>query len=253
MAERNYDLNKGGVKYDQDKPEWSLLPIKPCLEGVIRVLMYGAKKYTRDNWRTGMSWSRVLDATKRHILAWEEGENLDADTKLNHIDHALCELLFLRYYIEHELGTDDRYQKPSVSKEQETEWWQRLEDAIKEFNITKVPGHDWRVMSYSTEPIIPPVRAWQEQKPDWYSTAAHEKLHSEYARQATKFEPVVSPVSTQSIDTSGGTSDSLNKVWAARLDDEAKKKAESSAIIAALPNVTFDHEDIEGDKDYWGI
>lgn len=108
MIERNYDLSKGGVKFDQDKPEWSLLPIQSCLTGVIRVLMYGAKKYTRDNWKVGMPWLRVLDAAKRHIFAWEEGEDLDKETQLNHIDHALCELLFLRYYITNGVGKDDR-------------------------------------------------------------------------------------------------------------------------------------------------
>lgn len=117
MAEsRNYDLTKGGVKFDAGKPEWSLLPLKSCLEGVIHVLMYGAKKYTRDNWRTGMPWLRVVDAAKRHIFAWEEQEDLDKETSLNHIDHALCELLFLRYYIAHNIGEDDRFKRIESTK-----------------------------------------------------------------------------------------------------------------------------------------
>lgn len=136
MSEKNYDLTKGGVKFDQDKPEWSLLPLQSCLTGVIRVLMYGAKKYTRDNWRAGMPWQRVMDAAKRHIFAWEEGEDLDKETQLNHIDHALCELLFLRYYITNGVGKDDRSRTMTASTEPltgfHTEGWQPLDEKAKE-------------------------------------------------------------------------------------------------------------------------
>lgn len=172
MAERNFDLAKGGVKFDQDKPEWGLLPLKSCLEGVIRVLMIGAKKYTRHNWKAGMPWTRVMDATKRHILAWEEGEDLDQETSLNHIDHALCELLFLRYYITHNLGEDDRY-KPTLG-------------GAQNFIVTDPqPGFK---------------------------------------------QLVIGNVSAK---------DRLNEIWARRLDDLAEQDLK--------------HEDIEGDKNYWGV
>ena len=38
-----------GVKYDQDKPDYSLLPYG-ALEQVVQVLTYGSKKYDRNNW-----------------------------------------------------------------------------------------------------------------------------------------------------------------------------------------------------------
>jgi len=131
MAERNYDLTKGGVKYDNDKLEWSLIPMLECLEGVVRVLMYGAKKYTRDNWKAGMPWTRVSDAAKRHLFAWDALEDLDAETSLNHIDHALCELLFLRYYIRKGVGEDDRFKRTDKAKKQ-AELRKALEEKLKD-------------------------------------------------------------------------------------------------------------------------
>ena len=48
-----------GVKYDQDKLQWSLMPWD-ALEETVRVLMYGAKKYPEPD-----NWKRVPDAEKR--------------------------------------------------------------------------------------------------------------------------------------------------------------------------------------------
>ena len=39
-----------GIKYDGGKPDYSLLPFN-ALEEVVRVLTYGAAKYSRDNWK----------------------------------------------------------------------------------------------------------------------------------------------------------------------------------------------------------
>lgn len=37
-----------GVKYDQEKPRWSLLPWD-VLEWVVKVLTFGSKKFTEQN------------------------------------------------------------------------------------------------------------------------------------------------------------------------------------------------------------
>ncbi len=111
MAEES----KGGTKSDQGKTEWSLLPLE-ALEGCTKVLMFGAKKYDRHNWRKGMLWSRIYDALFRHLKAWWGGEDLDPETGLSHLDHALCELIFLRYYEQQgRYGeSDDRFKNDKV-------------------------------------------------------------------------------------------------------------------------------------------
>jgi len=101
-------LNNRAIKNDNGKPPMGLLPW-PALIEVTRVLNFGAQKYTKHNWRHGMDWSRLYDAALRHITSFIEGKNLDDETNLGHLSHALCCLLFLETYRILGLGTDDRY------------------------------------------------------------------------------------------------------------------------------------------------
>jgi len=99
-------------KYDSNKNPMDLLPMLP-LGHVSRVLGFGAVKYGPDNWRDGLKYRRLLGATLRHVAAFSDGEDLDEETKLSHIDHAICELLFLSQFIhEGREELDDRYRKP---------------------------------------------------------------------------------------------------------------------------------------------
>lgn len=105
------DLPEGN-KFDGGKAPVGLIPSSAILEEA-RVMAYGEKKYGRDNWRQGMAWSRVIDASLRHILAFKEGEDFDPETSLYHLAHARCCLAFLiEYYTTHP-EKDDR---PHVQK-----------------------------------------------------------------------------------------------------------------------------------------
>ena len=84
-----------GVKFDQDKPRWDLLPWT-AVEAVVRVLGLGAVKYAPDNWRKVPEHrTRYFSACMRHLVAWQEGEQLDPETGENHLAHAACCVLFL--------------------------------------------------------------------------------------------------------------------------------------------------------------
>jgi len=61
------------------------------------------------NWAKGMETMRLFGALQRHLWAWHSGEDMDAESKLNHLDHALCELLFLRTMIERRPDLDNRH------------------------------------------------------------------------------------------------------------------------------------------------
>jgi hypothetical protein len=110
MTQYNMDPEKGGIKHDGDKTQWHLLPHE-AVEGAVRVLMHGAKKYSAFNWAKGMPYTRVLDATQRHLNAIYQGEDKDPDSGLDHVDHAICELVFLKYYMIHGVGEDDRFKR----------------------------------------------------------------------------------------------------------------------------------------------
>lgn len=84
---------KTATKHDQGKLDWTLLPFK-ALEGPVRVLMFGAKKYDRDNWRKGLDRKQTIGATIRHLVAYLEESQIDPETGESHLAHAVCELLF---------------------------------------------------------------------------------------------------------------------------------------------------------------
>lgn len=94
------------VKADKNKLDWSLLPME-ALEPVVEVLEFGKTKYSAWNWSegSGFKWTRVSSATLRHIFAWMKGEDLDPETHKSHLAHAVCNLIFLLYYIQNK----DRY------------------------------------------------------------------------------------------------------------------------------------------------
>jgi hypothetical protein len=85
-----------------------LLPSDALFE-VAKVLTFGANKYSANNWRKGMEWTRLYGAINRHLHQWNGGEMADKESQLNHLAHAACGILML---LEHELkglGKDDRY------------------------------------------------------------------------------------------------------------------------------------------------
>lgn len=107
--------NGHGKKFDAGKPMLSLVPARPLIE-VARVLTYGASKYDRHNWRKGMAWSRLLDASLRHITAFNDGEDVDPETGICHLAHAICGLMFVLEYTQTHPVLDDRYKPKVVDK-----------------------------------------------------------------------------------------------------------------------------------------
>ncbi len=92
--ETNYDPTEGR-KYDNDKPDYTLLPWD-AVEDVVRVLDFGAKKYARDNWRyVDDAGIRYLAAAFRHLAAHARGEDIDPESGISHLAHAGCCVLFL--------------------------------------------------------------------------------------------------------------------------------------------------------------
>lgn len=109
-------IELGGVKADQDKPRLDLISW-PAMKGLSQVLAFGAKKYQDDNWRKGFKWRRLIAAAGRHLMAFSDGEDLDEESGLSHVDHAQCCLMFLSEHIKCNLGEDDRYKRHSADPE----------------------------------------------------------------------------------------------------------------------------------------
>lgn len=89
-------IHPQGMKFDQGKPRWSLLPTG-VVAAVVRVLTFGAKKYAPDNWKK-IEPVRYEDAAMRHFDAWRSGEKTDPETGESHLAHAVCCLFFLMWF-----------------------------------------------------------------------------------------------------------------------------------------------------------
>lgn len=72
-------------------------------------MLEGASKYGRHNYRAvGVRSSVYYDATMRHLMAWWEGEDTDADSGMSHIIKAITSLVVLRDAMLQDKVEDDR-------------------------------------------------------------------------------------------------------------------------------------------------
>ena len=72
-------------------------------------MLEGTCKYGRHNYReTGVLSSVYYDAAKRHLQAWWEGQDIDADSELSHITKAIATLVVLRDAMIFDKLEDDR-------------------------------------------------------------------------------------------------------------------------------------------------
>ena len=142
----------GALKYDQstEKLPWDLLPVE-AVEGMLRVLLYGKRKYTvctdckakiysnprlngdpaRDNcskcgsknikdgannWRLGFKWSRLIASSYRHLTSILKGDMIDDESGEYHCHHLMCCIAFLATHITENLGANDLYSAPKIKE-----------------------------------------------------------------------------------------------------------------------------------------
>jgi len=90
-----------GMKWDQEKAKWYLLPLD-IIEEVVKVLTFGARKYADNNWQIVVSEEggvdRYYSAMMRHVRAWQSGEIYDKETGIHHFAHAMCCAIFIMWY-----------------------------------------------------------------------------------------------------------------------------------------------------------
>lgn len=124
------EVKNSARRYDAGKLRLELIPVGPLKE-VARVYTNGAKKYSlydeagnlisdgSDNWRRGLSWKKTIGAVKRHIAAWEDGQDVDPDPAMNgtlHLANAAWGLFSLIEYCKIAPEFDDRNHKYLTQK-----------------------------------------------------------------------------------------------------------------------------------------
>jgi len=109
--EENIKRMKKAVKFDDDKTRMDLLPPK-AQKGIAKVFTFGAKKYNDYNYKNGegLDWNRPYAACLRHLNAWQDGEDLDPETKQSHLYHAGCCIMMLIDLVDSGIGKDTRFE-----------------------------------------------------------------------------------------------------------------------------------------------
>jgi len=88
--------DREGVKYDDEKLRWDLLPYN-TIEKVVEILTYGAKKYADNNWKK-IEPKRYISALMRHLVAEITGEDNDKESGFLHLSHVVCNAIFLLWF-----------------------------------------------------------------------------------------------------------------------------------------------------------
>jgi len=104
-------------KEKEVKLEYSLLPIYPQQEAV-RAFMDGIKsgKYKAWDWSDNPdSYSKYFSKIRRHLDAWKDGEDKAEDSGVDHLGHAIADIMILMEWIHRGVGNDDR-RKPNNTK-----------------------------------------------------------------------------------------------------------------------------------------
>lgn len=101
MSQQGLRFNDGKIRYDLMEPY--------AQQELARVFTFGANKYAPNNWLKGMDWTKCLASLKRHVAAWEMGQDFDDETKCFHMAHAAWNALALVTYTKYAPQFDDRF------------------------------------------------------------------------------------------------------------------------------------------------
>lgn len=85
------------LRYNEDKIGVHLVPYE-SVEEIAKVLDFGAKKYSEDNWKRGLTIRKCMGSLLRHAFAYMRGEKIDKETGLSHIAHIGCNVFFILWY-----------------------------------------------------------------------------------------------------------------------------------------------------------
>jgi hypothetical protein len=100
MEDKGLRFNEGKIRYDLIEPY--------AVEQLAKVFTKGAEKYAVRNWEGGMKWSKMIASLKRHIAAYEKGEDFDQESGLYHMAHAAWNAMALISYYKLYPQGDDR-------------------------------------------------------------------------------------------------------------------------------------------------
>ncbi len=103
-------MKNNGLKYDENKLRWDLLPLD-IVEEVVKVYTFGCKKYKPNSWQNVENGrERYYAALMRHISSWRKGEIINKeDNNVLHLAQVIWNAIALIYF--------DRINNNMITKE----------------------------------------------------------------------------------------------------------------------------------------
>jgi len=100
-------MSEKAMKFDDGKIPLEFLELSG-IEDMCKAFQFGAKKYSKGNYKQGMEATRLTAAAMRHILQWQMGVDMDDESGISHLGHAMACLSMISTTMS--LGTliDDR-------------------------------------------------------------------------------------------------------------------------------------------------
>ena len=108
----HHEFSTGGKKDLKGKLRIDLVPPE-AEEAIAEILGFGSTKYQDRNWEKGIPMMSLYGAVRRHLLKWlsKDYDDLDEESKLNHLKHALCDLaMMVTFEMRGRTDLDDRPQ-----------------------------------------------------------------------------------------------------------------------------------------------
>lgn len=106
-------------RFNEGKLKWSLVNYQ-ALHPMIKVLMFGAKKYSPENWKKGLDKKEILESMMRHLEALMDGQESDSESGISHIGHIQANSMFYNYFTNKENDKDREVSKGSLVTERTT-------------------------------------------------------------------------------------------------------------------------------------
>lgn len=95
-------LNQGKIQTREIDPAFIL--------GMAKVLTESRSKYPHFNWAKPTKLSTPYESMMRHILAFQQGEDIDPDDGLPHLLKAAVNIMFMNYHVSNNKDyADDRF------------------------------------------------------------------------------------------------------------------------------------------------
>ena len=103
-------MSETGLRYNTNKPKWSLIP-QSALIPMVRAAEYGATKYAPHNWKKGLKISEICESLKRHLDDFMEGKDIDPESDLPHTCGIQWNSMALQWMLDNRPDMDDRWKE----------------------------------------------------------------------------------------------------------------------------------------------